>query len=133
MILVGRSKPIFIITITFLCISFIVVVLRCFVRLRLVKAFRWDDGSMMFAIALNIWFAICGIAGSVYGFGKKIDEFDCSAEIETALFSLASDNRLNYSGGGLLSQPTSRYLSLCYNASPSENFGNEPGKDTTSI
>ncbi|KAJ5111961.1 hypothetical protein N7532_000006 [Penicillium argentinense] len=86
MTLEGRSKPIFVVTITFLCVSFIAVALRCFVRLKLVKAFGWDDGSMVFVMALNIWFATCGIAGSIYGIGKKFDEFDSSAEIKRALF-----------------------------------------------
>lgn len=46
----GRSKSIFIVTTVFLGISFIAVCLRCFVRLRLVKAFGWDDALMVFAM-----------------------------------------------------------------------------------
>lgn len=35
---------------TFMTLAFITVVLRCYVRLRLVKAFGWDDGSMVVAM-----------------------------------------------------------------------------------
>lgn len=45
-----RSESIFIVTVIFLGISFSAVCLRCFVRLRLVKAFGWDDGLMLFAM-----------------------------------------------------------------------------------
>ena len=46
----GRSEQIFVVTIIFLGISFISVCLRCFVRLKLVKAFGWDDIFMVFAM-----------------------------------------------------------------------------------
>lgn len=48
----GRSETIFIVTTVFLGISFIAVCLRCFVRLKLVKAFGWDDALMVFAMVL---------------------------------------------------------------------------------
>ncbi|KAE8380959.1 hypothetical protein BDV26DRAFT_110369 [Aspergillus bertholletiae] len=81
----GRSEQIFIVTIIFLGISFISVCLRCFVRLRLVKAFGWDDVFMVFAMALNILFALCGITGAVYGMGRKLEDVE-DGYIETALF-----------------------------------------------
>lgn len=46
----GRSESIFIVTVIFLGISFLAVCLRCFVRLRLVRAFGWDDTLMVFAM-----------------------------------------------------------------------------------
>lgn len=46
----GRSVTIFIVTTIFLGISFVAVCLRCFVRLRLVKAFGYDDALMVFAM-----------------------------------------------------------------------------------
>lgn len=49
----GRSKSIFIVTIVFLCISLIAVCLRCFVRLKLVKGFGWDDGLMVSAMVYS--------------------------------------------------------------------------------
>lgn len=46
----GRSEPIFVVTVVFLGLSFISVCLRCFVRLRLVRAFGWDDALMVLAM-----------------------------------------------------------------------------------
>lgn len=48
-----RSLTIFIVTLVFLIVSFIAVALRCFVRLRLVKAFGWDDALMVFAMVCD--------------------------------------------------------------------------------
>ncbi|KAB8215113.1 hypothetical protein BDV33DRAFT_195535 [Aspergillus novoparasiticus] len=84
--LVGRSKSIFVVTLIFLCISLTTVALRCYVRLRLVRRFGWDDALMVLAMALNIWFATCGLTGSVAGIGRKLDDFDRPQEIEKALF-----------------------------------------------
>ncbi|KAF9893174.1 hypothetical protein FE257_012589 [Aspergillus nanangensis] len=69
----GRSLSIFVVTVIFLGLSFIAVCLRCFVRLRLVRAFGWDDALMVFAMVLNILFALCGITGACYGLGQKMD------------------------------------------------------------
>lgn len=52
----GRSQSIFIITTIFLGISFIAVCLRCFVRIRLVKAFGWDDTFMVCAMVCMMGF-----------------------------------------------------------------------------
>ncbi|KAL6240001.1 hypothetical protein BDW75DRAFT_226706 [Aspergillus navahoensis] len=86
----GRSLSIFVVTLVFLILSFISVSLRCFVRLRLVKAFGWDDSLMVFAMALNILFALCGIIGARHGLGRKMVDFtnvpDPKNELETALF-----------------------------------------------
>ncbi|KAJ5511514.1 hypothetical protein N7453_003617 [Penicillium expansum] len=82
----GRSQSIFIVTTIFLGISFIAVCLRCFVRLRLVKAFGWDDTFMVCAMLLNILFAICGITGALYGIGQRSDDLVKKGTIETAMF-----------------------------------------------
>ncbi|RHZ43187.1 putative integral membrane protein [Aspergillus thermomutatus] len=81
----GRSRALFAVTLVFLCLSFIAVALRCFVRLRLVKAFGWDDGLMVLAMLFDIWFATCGLAGAVAGFGKRFDQFNTRADVQTAL------------------------------------------------
>lgn len=83
----GRSKSIFIVTTIFLGISFIAVCLRCFVRLKLVKAFGWDDALMVFAMCLNVLFALCGITGALYGMGQKSEELLLVRKtMETAMF-----------------------------------------------
>lgn len=100
----GRSTAIFTVTVIFLGLSFIAVSLRCFVRIKLVKAFGWDDALMVFAMAcsgpneycfrhmltypqaLNILFALCGITGSLYGMGQHFWDVAREGNIETALF-----------------------------------------------
>ncbi|KAL4931049.1 putative integral membrane protein [Aspergillus undulatus] len=86
----GRSLSIFVVTLVFLILSFFAVTLRCFVRLKLVRAFGWDDGLMVLAMALNILFALCGMIGARYGLGRRMVDFatlpDGTTEFETALF-----------------------------------------------
>jgi hypothetical protein len=82
----GRSQAIFVITAIFLGFSFIAVCLRCFVRLRLVKAFGWDDALMVFAMFLNILFALAGITGAFYGMGQKTEHLIQTGTMETAMF-----------------------------------------------
>ncbi|OJJ32503.1 hypothetical protein ASPWEDRAFT_116810 [Aspergillus wentii DTO 134E9] len=71
----GRSKAITVVTAVMLAISLTTVLLRCFVRLRVVKAFGWDDATMVAAMTLNLGFAICGLIGPKYGMGKKMTYF----------------------------------------------------------
>ncbi|KKK19499.1 hypothetical protein ARAM_002941 [Aspergillus rambellii] len=71
----GRSNAILISTSVLLGISLVTVCLRCYVRLRIVKAFGWDDSLMVTAMIFNIGFAICGIIGTTYGIGKKAEYF----------------------------------------------------------
>ncbi|KAJ5190003.1 hypothetical protein N7491_007956 [Penicillium cf. griseofulvum] len=71
----SRNKAILIVTSIFLAISLLSVILRCFVRTQVVRAWGWDDGTMVIAMALNTLFAICGIVGSKYGLGRKLAYF----------------------------------------------------------
>ncbi|KAL2003843.1 hypothetical protein VTN02DRAFT_2060 [Thermoascus thermophilus] len=80
----GRSMTIFVVTTVLFAIAFVFVCLRCFVRLKIVKSFGWDDGFMVLAMALNIFFATCGIAGSLHGFAKRFRDLD-ETQIKTAL------------------------------------------------
>ncbi|KAJ6157988.1 hypothetical protein N7470_005580 [Penicillium chermesinum] len=81
-----RSLAIFVVTVVFLGISSITVCLRCFVRLKIVKAFGWDDGLMVFAWILNIFFALCGITGALRGFGQRKEVLLREGRLETAMF-----------------------------------------------
>ncbi|KAJ5464335.1 uncharacterized protein N7458_000021 [Penicillium daleae] len=65
------SDAIIIVAAVFLSISLIAVCLRCFVRLKIVKAFGYDDSLMVMATIFNVGFAICGIVGALYGMGKS--------------------------------------------------------------
>ncbi|KAJ5660502.1 hypothetical protein N7507_006953 [Penicillium longicatenatum] len=72
----SRSQAILIVTAIFLAISLIAVILRIFVRTRVVKAFGKDDVFMLLAMILNLAFAICGFLGVEYGMGRKLIHFE---------------------------------------------------------
>ncbi|OJJ79308.1 uncharacterized protein ASPGLDRAFT_1507035 [Aspergillus glaucus CBS 516.65] len=69
------GEAITVVTAVFLGISLTTVLLRCFVRFRVVQAFGWDDTLMVIAAILNIAFATCGFVGVKYGMGKHLDYF----------------------------------------------------------
>lgn len=46
----SHSETITIVTAVFFSISVVTVMLRCFVRLRLIRAFGWDDAFMVVAL-----------------------------------------------------------------------------------
>ncbi|KAJ5781315.1 hypothetical protein N7457_006475 [Penicillium paradoxum] len=71
----SRNKAILIVTSIFLAISLFSVILRCFVRTHIVRAWGWDDGTMVVAMILNIVFAVSGIFGCKYGIGRTLDYF----------------------------------------------------------
>ncbi|KAL4883800.1 hypothetical protein BJY04DRAFT_216141 [Aspergillus karnatakaensis] len=58
----------------FLTLSSLAVLLRCFVRLRIVKAFGWDDFIMIVAMLFYAMFCGCMIGGSLWGTGKHLSE-----------------------------------------------------------
>ncbi|KAL4814167.1 hypothetical protein BDW67DRAFT_187071 [Aspergillus spinulosporus] len=58
----------------FLSLSSIAVVMRCYVRLHIVRAFGWDDIVMIVAMLLYIMFCGCMIGGSLWGTGKHLFE-----------------------------------------------------------
>ncbi|CAL5865954.1 uncharacterized protein PFLUO_LOCUS161 [Penicillium psychrofluorescens] len=60
------------------CVS---VILRCYVRGWVVKAFGWDDGSMVLAMAFYVMFASCTIGGTLYGTGRKFEHLTASQRV----------------------------------------------------
>lgn len=56
----GKSETILITTAFFVAISFVTVCLRCFVRLRITRAFGWDDWVMVFAMVSRAYMPIVG-------------------------------------------------------------------------
>ncbi|KAF7596991.1 hypothetical protein BBP40_011357 [Aspergillus hancockii] len=83
--LVGRSRAIFTVSVAMMCLSFVAVLLRGFVRMYLVRAFGWDDALMIVALVLFIFLNICCIIGSESGVGHKIKEFTSLETLEKAL------------------------------------------------
>ncbi|EED14651.1 integral membrane protein, putative [Talaromyces stipitatus ATCC 10500] len=55
----------------FCSIAFLTVVLRCYVRLSVVKAFGLDDGAMVISMMCYIMFCGCMIGGALYGTGRR--------------------------------------------------------------
>ncbi|CAI7664486.1 unnamed protein product [Penicillium pancosmium] len=76
----SRSNAILIVTSVFLAVSLVSVGLRLFVRTRVVRAFGWDDTTMLLAMALNLAFAVCGIVGAKNGIGRKLLYFEAYPE-----------------------------------------------------
>lgn len=82
----GRSLSIFVVPLVFLVISLVAVSLRCFVRLKVVRSFGWDDVCMVLAMLIDTMFAICGMLGAVYGMGREFEDIKSLHDIEKALF-----------------------------------------------
>ncbi|KAL4865736.1 hypothetical protein BDV12DRAFT_174000 [Aspergillus spectabilis] len=83
----GRSEAIVVVIAVMLALSLVTVCLRCFVRLRVVKTFGWDDSLMALAMIFNLAFAICGLMGATFGIGRRLVYFqDHPSDFRRALF-----------------------------------------------
>jgi hypothetical protein len=60
------------------------VLLRIYVRLRLVRAFGWDDAFMIIALLFQILFTVAAIKGVDYGTGRHMNMLEHD-DIEKAL------------------------------------------------
>ncbi|CAL5869381.1 uncharacterized protein PFLUO_LOCUS3610 [Penicillium psychrofluorescens] len=72
--MVDRSMAVKAVAATFVSIAFVVVCLRVYCRLRVVKSFGWDDGLMVVAMLFYIMYSGSMIGGSLYGTGKLFEE-----------------------------------------------------------
>lgn len=59
---------------TFMSVAAVTVMLRCYVRLRIVKGFGWDDGVMAIAMLFYAMFSGSMIGGSLYGTGRHFSD-----------------------------------------------------------
>ncbi|KAJ5344068.1 uncharacterized protein N7506_002433 [Penicillium brevicompactum] len=75
MTLEGRSLAIFLVSIVMMSLSLAIVSLRTFVRLCIVRAFGWDDASMIAALCLFMLLGCCCIVGSMNGIGHTYTDF----------------------------------------------------------
>ncbi|KAJ4301670.1 hypothetical protein N0V90_003763 [Kalmusia sp. IMI 367209] len=57
---------------TFMGLAITSVLLRVYVRIRLVRAFGWDDAFMVTALAFHIMFAVSAIKGVHWGTGRHM-------------------------------------------------------------
>ncbi|KAL4914765.1 hypothetical protein BDW62DRAFT_204272 [Aspergillus aurantiobrunneus] len=81
--LVDRSLAIFVVAAVMVGLSIVAVLMRCFVRLYIVRAFGWDDGLMALFIALSVFCML----GPVYGIGHKVEEFRSLESLQRALLT----------------------------------------------
>ncbi|KAL4861337.1 hypothetical protein BDV12DRAFT_191151 [Aspergillus spectabilis] len=72
--MVDRSAAVRGVAAAFLTLSSIAVILRCYVRLRIVRAFGWDDSIMILAMLFYAMYCGCMIGGSLWGTGKHLSE-----------------------------------------------------------
>ncbi|PWY69079.1 hypothetical protein BO70DRAFT_382623 [Aspergillus heteromorphus CBS 117.55] len=76
-----RSLEVRAVAAVFLTLAAVTTILRCYVRLVIVKAFGWDDTIMVVAMLFYAMFCGCMIGGSIYGTGKHL--IDLSNEQRT--------------------------------------------------
>ncbi|PWY91673.1 P-type ATPase [Aspergillus sclerotioniger CBS 115572] len=81
----GRSASILTVAVLIMVISLITVCFRCFVRLRMLKTFGWDDTLMVVAMVFDILLTVCAIAGSMEGVGRQLEDFSSLAELRRAM------------------------------------------------
>ena len=56
-----RSQEVKAVAATFMSVASVTVFLRCYVRLRTVKAFGWDDGAMVIAMVCFSLLQLTGV------------------------------------------------------------------------
>ncbi|KAL2849718.1 integral membrane protein [Aspergillus pseudodeflectus] len=66
-----RSVEVTAVAAVFMSVATVAVLLRCYVRGFLIKAFGWDDAVMVLAMAFYLMFSGCMIGGAIYGTGRK--------------------------------------------------------------
>ncbi|KAI1336239.1 hypothetical protein F5Y15DRAFT_208557 [Xylariaceae sp. FL0016] len=72
----NRGPQLLIVDFTFLFISIVIVITRCFVRIFMVKRFGVDDWTMLAATVFFILYTTCSINGIHYGTGRHRDDLD---------------------------------------------------------
>ncbi|PYI06938.1 hypothetical protein BO78DRAFT_342208 [Aspergillus sclerotiicarbonarius CBS 121057] len=83
---VNRNAAVKAVPPSFLGLCFVTVLLRCYVRIRLNKAFGWDDSLMLVATVIYAMFCGCMIAGGVYGTGMHFEQLTPSHRVKAMMF-----------------------------------------------
>ncbi|PWY73012.1 hypothetical protein BO70DRAFT_389302 [Aspergillus heteromorphus CBS 117.55] len=82
--LTGHSLGIFICAAVLMGVCTVLVILRSFVRIFLVRAFGWDDALMIVALVLLIAMNTCWMIGAEHGVGHRNVEFTDLKTMEQA-------------------------------------------------
>lgn len=111
----SRSNAILIVTSVFLAISLISVFLRIFVRTRVVRAFGWDDITMVLAMVGASCYRNCGIS-AVKSFAHTVYR----PLIWPSQFAVSSDRRMEWAGSCYTSKsiPTNSVARCWYAPEP---------------
>ncbi|KAI9928688.1 hypothetical protein ASPWEDRAFT_24673 [Aspergillus wentii DTO 134E9] len=80
----NRSVAVQTVAAVFLALASVTTILRCYVRLAIVKGFGWDDGIMVMSMFFFAMFCGCMIGGSIYGTGKHLTDLS-DAQRTTAM------------------------------------------------
>ncbi|KAF5855653.1 hypothetical protein ETB97_008845, partial [Aspergillus alliaceus] len=76
-----RSVEVRAVAAAFMSVAVVTVILRCYVRGRLVKAFGWDDTAMVIALLFYVMFSACMIGGSLWGTGRKYKDLTAKQRV----------------------------------------------------
>ncbi|OOF95330.1 hypothetical protein ASPCADRAFT_406135 [Aspergillus carbonarius ITEM 5010] len=68
-----RSLEVKAVAAAFMAVACVTVILRCYVRGWIVRAFGWDDWAMVVAMFFYAMFSGCMIGGAIYGTGRRFD------------------------------------------------------------
>ncbi|PWY76111.1 hypothetical protein BO94DRAFT_568526 [Aspergillus sclerotioniger CBS 115572] len=71
---VDRTLAVRAVAAVFFSLASVTIILRCYVRLAIVKAFGWDDAIMLLAMVFYTMLSGCMIGGSLYGTGKHLTD-----------------------------------------------------------
>ncbi|KAL4889542.1 hypothetical protein BDV59DRAFT_117000 [Aspergillus ambiguus] len=99
---VDRSAAVRAVAAVFMSFACTAVLLRCYVRIRLVRAFGWDDITMLIATGFYIMFSACMIGGSLYGTGKHFTELTAHQSVVAMKYWFLCD--LGYALASILSK-----------------------------
>ncbi|RAK85247.1 integral membrane protein [Aspergillus costaricaensis CBS 115574] len=76
-----RSLEVKAVAAAFMSVACVTVILRCYVRGWIVRAFGWDDWAMVVAMGFYAMFSGCMIGGSIYGTGRRFKDLDAHQRV----------------------------------------------------
>ncbi|KAL4948693.1 putative integral membrane protein [Aspergillus filifer] len=77
----SRSLAVKTVASVFMSVAAVAVILRCYVRGFVIKAFGWDDGVMVFAMLMYAMFSACMIGGTLHGTGHKFEDLTADQRV----------------------------------------------------
>ncbi|KAL4969453.1 putative integral membrane protein [Aspergillus stella-maris] len=76
-----RSLAVKTVASVFMSVAAVAVILRCYVRGFVIKAFGWDDAVMVLAMLMYAMFSACMIGGTLHGTGHKFAELTADQRV----------------------------------------------------